>query len=235
MFRNLLKKLFNPDPPELLSPLAKFKGPTMENVKPLPVPVPTNNSIRTGQVPARPVPMPSPKIKNTAVPMPLPQIKNTGVPMPTPTPHTSGGVMYGRNPSTKIANSTARSAIEAAAKQYGVPAALMYDIAMQESSLNPDARNPEPGVTAAGLFQINNPTWDTIHKYGNMPGSTLKLPSSNHMDPNTNAAAAAYLISKGQLGRWDASKNVWGKFWPDDELNTLGFYSQTLKKVANAR
>lgn len=106
---------------------------------------------------------------------------------------------------------------------------------MQESSLNPDARNPEPGVTAAGLFQINNPTWDTIHKYGNMPGSTLKLPSSNHMDPNTNASAAAYLIKHGQLGRWDASKNVWGKFWPEEELDNLGFYSQTLKKATNGR
>lgn len=157
------------------------------------------------------------------------------VPSSTPSPYTENGVMYGRNPSTKIANPTARTAIESAAKQYDVPSALLYDIAMQESSLNPEARNPEPGVTAAGLFQINNPTWDTIHKYGSMPGNTLKLPSSNHMDPNTNAAAAAYLIKHGQLGRWDASKNIWGKFWPDEELNKGGFYSQALKKVKNGQ
>lgn len=155
----------------------------------------------------------------------------TRMPSATPTPYTENGVMYGRNPSTKIANPTARSAIESAAKQYDVPAALMYDIAMQESSLNPEARNPEPGVTAAGLFQINNPTWDTIHKYGKMPGNTLKLPNNNHMDPHTNAAAAAYLIKHGQLGRWDASKNIWGKFWPDEELDKGGFYSQALKRA----
>lgn len=205
MFRNLLKNI-----------KAKFTRQPTELLSPLAHPLSQPNQVMAVQPKASPTPTPS-------------------APSATPRPQTQNGIMYGRNPSTTIANSTARNAIESAAKQYDIPAALMYDIAMQESSLNPDARNPEPGVTAAGLFQINNPTWDTIHKYGSMPGSTLKLPSSNHMDPNTNASAAAYLIKHGQLGRWDASKNIWGKFWPDSELNNLGFYSQTLKKATNGR
>lgn len=216
MFRNLLKKITDK--------MFKVQAP----ISPLGKPLSQPNQVMAVNPTASPMPQ---DITNKGVPMPNPTVKNTAVPMPTPTPYTENGVMYGRNPSTKIANPTVRKAIESASKHYGVPAALMYDIAMQESSLNPDARNPEPGVTAAGLFQINNPTWDTIYKYGSMKGNTLKLPTNNHMDPETNAYAAAYLIKNGQLGRWDASKNVWGKFWPDNELDNLGFYAQTLKRM----
>lgn len=208
MFKNLLKKLFQPKQTELLNPLASPQPNKVLQISPM------RSAPKTPAVPVTP--------------------STPYTPSATPAPFNQNGVNYGRNPSTKIASPEVRSAVESASKQYGVPSALLLDIAMQESSLNPGARNPEPGVTASGLFQINNPTWDTIHKYGSMPGNTLNLPSNDHMDPRTNASAAAYLIKHGQLGRWDASKNIWGKFWPDSELNGQGFYSQALKKVANA-
>jgi len=154
-----------------------------------------------------------------------------GMPAATPTPFTQNGQMYGRNPSTKIASPEVLNAVKAAEQKYGVPSALLLDIAMQESTLNPNVVNPEPGVTAAGLFQFNDGTWDTVQKYANMQNSSLRgvLPNTNRMDPRTAALAAAYLIKNGQLGRWDASKNIWGKFWPQQELDAQGYYSQTLR------
>lgn len=137
----------------------------------------------------------------------------------------------GRNPKSgdfRISESVV-DAIKNAANMYGVPEELMYDIAMQESSFDPGRRAQDwgfPDSTAAGLFMFNDPTWQTVQNYAGMPGSSLQLPqNANKMDPNVSALAAAYLIANGQLGRWDASKNVWGQYYSDEDLEP--FYSQS--------
>lgn len=127
------------------------------------------------------------------------------------------------------------SALTTAANTFGLPPSILYDIALQESSFNPNLTNSTPaGVQAGnpkGLFQFTDGTWETVKNYANRPGSSLKLPNDNRFDPLTNALAAAYLIKNGQLGRWDASKNVWGSYYNDEELDP--YYSQTLSHTRN--
>lgn len=120
------------------------------------------------------------------------------------------------------------SAINKASTEFGVPASLLYDIALQESSFNPTLKNSLPGSTAAGLFQFTDGTWDTVNNYANMQGSSLKnWNNPDKMDPEASARATAYLIKNGQLGRWNASQGVWGPQYGQDELQD--FYSQTGK------
>jgi hypothetical protein len=118
------------------------------------------------------------------------------------------------------------SAINKASTEFGIPASLLYDIALQESSFDPTLRNSQPGSTAAGLFQFTDGTWDTVNNYANMEGSSLSnWNNPDKMDANASARAAAYLIKNGQLGRWNASQGVWGPQYSRDELNS--YYSQT--------
>jgi len=117
-------------------------------------------------------------------------------------------------------------AITRAAKQYDMDPSILFDVALQESSFNPNSINKTTGLNDSGLFQFTDSTWQTVKNYANMPGSTLKLPSDNRLDPYTNALAAAYLIAHGQLGRWNSSKNVWGQYYKPEELQQ--YYSQTL-------
>lgn len=151
---------------------------------------------------------------------------------PVQSPVASSKPSMARNPAVSRFNipQVVHSAIEQAATRYGIPTSLLYDIALQESSFNPTARAADAGFadsTAAGLFMFNDPTWDTVKKYAGMPGSSLQLPSNpNKMDPYLSALAAAYLISKGQLGRWDESKGVWGPHYSSEELEP--YYTQTL-------
>lgn len=136
----------------------------------------------------------------------------------------------GRNPSMGKFNvpSVVHDAIQKAATEFGVPASLLYDIALQESSFNPSLQNPQEGSTAAGLFQFTNGTWDTVGNYARMQGSSLKnWNNPDKMDPYANARAAAYLIKNGQLGRWDASKGVWGPYYKPEEIQS--YYSQSGK------
>lgn len=157
---------------------------------------------------------------------------------PQPTPTTAYSPKQGstagsysklaRNPEVSKFNiqGSVVEAISQAAQAYGVPPELLFDIALQESGFNPTLKNPDPQSTASGLFQFTRGTLDTAKNYSQMPNSTLQWPQeADVFDPQFNATLAAYLIKNGQLGRWDASKPVWGKYYSDEELEP--FYSQT--------
>lgn len=128
---------------------------------------------------------------------------------PTPTPEQ----VYGRNPDTVSAIKThvnSSRAISKWAKYYDVPYELMTDIAFSESSLDPHKQSSES--TAGGLFQFIDTTWkETMRRIGK-PLDTSKY------DPDANAQATAFKLSKGELGAWDASKGNWGKFYTEEEL-----------------
>ena len=159
----------------------------------------------------------------TSTPIPTPIPTST----PTPTPIQSN---LARNPAISNFNIQPEviDAITQAAQKYGLPPKILFDIALQESSFDPRKVNPETGVHH-GLFQFDPPTWQTAQNYANMPSSSLTLPENpNRFDPFINALVAAYFISHGQLGRWDASKDVWGPFYSEEELTP--YYSQTLSR-----
>ena len=155
--------------------------------------------------------------------------KPVNTPKPTPAPVSKNGQMYGRNPDTVNANPDITNAIKQATQKFNIPTALLFDIAMAENSLQTSGKSTDPRSTATGAFQFNDPTWETVLNYARNPEMSLYgvLPNEDRNDPVTNALAAAYLIKFGQLGRWDASKGNWGKFWPDEELNKLGLYNQS--------
>jgi len=211
--KELLKKamafILGPSKPELIDPTF--------------TPKPTSNRTASGLYKIGPNEYSTtpPRQATVQAPQGIPQAS------PTPTPLQMAQQIMARNPNVKNYNITpeVERAITSASSQYGVPASLLGDIALQESSFNPTLRNPEEGVTAAGLFQFNDPTWDTVMNYAKKEGTTLKLPNNDRMDPNTAAMAAAYLIKNGQLGRWDASKGVWGTYYKPEELTS--YYSQT--------
>ena len=123
-----------------------------------------------------------------------------------------------------------------AAKAFNVPASLMFDIAAQESSFNPksDPWNEGRGQQYAdagypkGLYQLTDPLWSSLTEGTGDFGKSLRpmLKNVDRFDPETNALAAAYLISHGQLGRWNASQGVWGPGYTYEEI--LPFYNQTL-------
>lgn len=140
-----------------------------------------------------------------------------------------------RNPEIKRLkiDKNVKSSIEKAADKYGVPSQLLFDIALQESHFDAGTVNMTEAGKAAGnptgLYQFTDATWDMIlNTYNNKKGMSLKLPNTNRADPETNAMAAAYLIKNGQLGKWDASEDVWGKYWTPDELEEMGFYKQSM-------
>lgn len=166
-----------------------------------------------------------------------PQITASPLPSPTPTPMAqnvpAGG--YGRNPglSRYTISPDVHRALNQASTKYNVPVELLYDMAAQESSFNPHLVNTTPAGRVAGnptgLYQFTDNTWsDVVNMYNNKPGMSLSLPNTNRTDPMTNAEAAAYLIKNGQLGKWDASEDVWGNYWTPDELEALGFYKQSM-------
>lgn len=165
---------------------------------------------------------------------------------PSPSPIAKlANAMFGRTqkaqglkPSQDVVN-----AITAAAKAYDLPVDLMFDIAAQESMFDPNARAQDNGFdgtnlpfsSASGLYQFTDGTWDTVRNYGNMPGNSLKMPNWNRMDPYANAMAAAYLIKNGQLGRWDASRGVWGEPYAGERANFEQYYAQTPDSFASWR
>lgn len=142
-------------------------------------------------------------------------------------------------------------AIFAAAKKFNVPPQLMFDIALQESSFDQSLVNPnaELGLNPTGLYQFTDATWNggydsngrwipgVLEQYANNPQMGLYgvLPNENRTDPYTNALTAAYLISNGQLGKWDASEGVWGNYWTPQELEESGFYKQSLHHIPGTR
>jgi soluble lytic murein transglycosylase-like protein len=151
----------------------------------------------------------------------------TVTPTATPTPTPARPNSRGRIQQTNLMRVMEQvdSAIATASQKYGIPSELLYDIAFSESSLDPTKTNQQ-GSSATGLYQFTSPTWDTVMKYQGMPGSSLKLPNNDRLDPLTSALAAAYLIKFGQLGRWDESKWNWGQNYKPQEIES--YYSQTL-------
>ena len=201
----------------------------MTSVTPTVTPTASPNIFPTAFPTVSPTVTPTIPYGKTQFPTTVPVSPNLRTPSATPTP-----VSTARNPSVAKFNilPVVQTAINQAAETYNIPASLLYDIALQESSFNPGLINTTPaGVKAGnptGLFQFTDGTWRTVLNYANRPNSTLKLPTTDRLDPLTNALAAAYLIAHGQLGRWDASKNVWGGYYNEEELTP--FYSQTLNR-----
>ena len=159
-------------------------------------------------------------------------------------PKASGAIRnLGRNPVFEAVNPKpeVKSAIQKAAIKFRVPEALLYDIALQESSLNPSLVNETPEGKAAGsptgLAQFTDSTWEDVLRFNADPKSSLfrVLPNENRKDPETNMMAASYLIKFGQLGKWDASEDVWGEYWAPEELEEFGFYDQSIHHIPGTR
>ncbi len=164
---------------------------------------------------------------------PLVQAAEIGDTSTQPISAVNSAQMIARNPNFKNfkVDPTVASAINQASKKYNVPSSLLYDIALQESNFNPNSVNTTAAGKQAGnpkgLFQFTDSTWNNIlNAYDKKSGMSLSLPNANRQDPVTNALAAAYLIKFGQLGRWDASKNVWGQYYKPEELKP--YYTQTI-------
>jgi len=116
----------------------------------------------------------------------------------------------------------------------------MHDLAYSESSFNPTLVNRTPaGIKAGnptGLYQFTDKTWsDVLNLYNNKPGQSLHLPNADRTDPLTNSMAAAYLVSHGQLGKWDASEWNWGDYWTPQELEAQGYYDQSPNHLRGTR
>lgn len=231
-FPQFFSELFNPPRKKKFTPMEGFKFIPGSNIQekrkePLPTPTPFPRPSVPPQV------TPTPRVEAIATPTPMPTREPTRKPEPTATPEPSPTPIQSklaRNPhivnfriSTKV-----KSAINKAADQFDIPATLLFDIALQESSFDPSKENLDapPGLNPQGLFQFTDSTWEIIKVYNSMEGGSLDLPNFNRFDPITNATAAAYLIKFGQLGRWDASKGVWGPYYTDEELES--YYSQRL-------
>lgn len=209
------------------SKAAQITAPINSYLNPPPVRIMFNNA------PPAPTPTPTP----TAIPTPVAQ-RSPWIPVGTPqsVPNSGGGaVVSARNPSASKFSIAPQvhTALSEAAQAYKIPPSLLYDIALQESSFNPTLVNTTPDayrggkpINPTGLFQFTDDTWDTVKNYAAMPNSSLKLPNFERTDPKTNALAAAYLIKFGQLGRWDASKNVWGPYYKEEEISP--YYAQTM-------
>lgn len=141
---------------------------------------------------------------------------------------------FSRNPDIQkyTISEPVKNALLTAAETFKIPVSLLSDIALQESGFRPTSDPYAEGGGEIfkqagypkGLFQFTDGTWQTVLNYEAKPGSSLKLPNHDRFDPLTNALAAAYLIKFGQLGRWDASKHNWGRFYSPEELNS--YYAQ---------
>jgi len=168
--------------------------------------------------------------------------------VPEPSPTVTRNVI-GRNSNAKnfTVTPTVEQSMSKAADYYKLNhPELMGDIALQESSYDPNKVAAEgiydgkhrdangniiPLSTSKGLYMYNDPTWDTINVYKNNKDSTLNLPSDDRMNPDTSSMATAYLITKGQLGRWAASANVWAPNYTWEELQP--YLTQTGEKERN--
>ena len=185
-------------------------------------------------------PTPSaPPVSPTTSPVNLSGLQQSVAPSfvaPVPSPTVSS---YGRNTETyhnpNTPSSDVVSAINNAAKTFGGDNAdllksILYDVGLQESHFHPNLVNTTPeGIKAGnptGLYQFTDGTWqDVLNQYNNQPGMSLHLPTTDRTDPTTNALAAAYLISNGQLGKWNASQGSWGPLYTKDEVTP--FYNQS--------
>jgi len=205
-----VKKPFKPEPP--LSPISEEESERLMQEKATPSPLPSQKPVKE-------------ELKIEKPPI-LPETPSLDIDIPQE--------KLARNPNIvkfKITG-TVNQAINKASKKFDLPSTLLFDIALQESSFNHNLVNITPEGKEAGnptgLFQFTDDTWETVKRFSNDPESSLYkvLPNLDRKDPETNALAAAYLIKHGQLGRWDASRDVWGQYYSDEELES--YYSQRL-------
>lgn len=167
----------------------------------------------------------------TTTPAVLPTVKPTVTPTITPAV-TETPTVTARNPavSNYVIPDSVHKAIKVASDTFKLNPSILYDVALQESSFDPNLVNTTPAGKKAGnptgLYQFTDNTWKTIlNSYNDKLGMSLHLPTTDRTDPTTNAMAAAYLIKMGQLGRWNASQGVWGPQYTQDE--TKPYYAQT--------
>ena len=90
------------------------------------------------------------------------------------------------------------------ADYYGVDKDLAVRIALAESGLNCKVRNKNS--SAGGLFQFINSTFLNTQKKLGKPQDI-----SRKYDCNENAELGIYLLSKGELQHWNASRSVWDR------------------------
>ena len=88
------------------------------------------------------------------------------------------------------------------ADYYGVDKDLAVRIAHAESGLNCKVQNKKS--SAGGLFQFINSTFLSTQKRLGKPQDI-----SRKYDCNENAQLGIYLLSKGELRHWNASRSVW--------------------------
>jgi hypothetical protein len=87
-----------------------------------------------------------------------------------------------------------RQAIEYAAREFNVPADVLYGIAKQESNFKTNAKALTSSAT--GLFQHVTDTWNSLAEtYGGRYGIT---PQTSRKDPVANALMAAALMAENQ-------------------------------------
>ena len=81
---------------------------------------------------------------------------------------------------------------------------LLVRIAQAESGLRPYKDNDVKTSTAAGLFQFTRGTWKDGCRWFNR-NWTL----NDRYDPTKSTKMAIWFIKRGELHRWDASRNNW--------------------------
>lgn len=85
-----------------------------------------------------------------------------------------------------------REAIIEAARQFNVPADVMFAVARQESAFKPDAKARTSSAT--GLFQHIDSTWNTmVDRYGSRFGITRQTPRT---DPKASALMGAAFMAE---------------------------------------
>lgn len=219
-----LLKALKPKPQPFISPLVSdewIKTKTGE-FNPARAPrqeMPTSTPTPTARPAIRSVlgaPLPreaEPTVTPTPTPTAMPQLQ-------TPTPQSRGATRIARNPDVQKLPTEGYAApfkaIELASREFGVPRDLLMDIAFAESSLDPKKKNPKGSDT--GLFQFTDETWVDMKRWM----GELLPENADRYDPVTNARAAAWAIANGYLGKWVYSKDKWGAFYEDEELE--GFY-----------
>jgi soluble lytic murein transglycosylase-like protein len=115
---------------------------------------------------------------------------------------------------------SASQAIEKWAQYYRVDKALAVRIAHAESGL--DCKVQNKNSSAGGLFQFTNSTFLNTQK-------ELKKPQdvSKKFDCDENAELGIYLLSKGELHHWDASRSAWDPSWVAEPELTSSFSTES--------
>ena len=99
---------------------------------------------------------------------------------------------------------SAAKIIDKWADYYGVDKHLAVRIAFAESGLNCNVQNRDS--SAGGLFQFINATFlSTQKRLGKRQDISKKY------DCDENAELGIYLLSKGELHHWDASRSAWDR------------------------